>query len=141
MIDPAPFAALWRPAVPPVEAATAPLAALGRDLADHAAVVAGWTVSVIVHAHVVEQLTPASPPLRRRAARCRARRRRAQRANDLDFLDSVLRQEVDGCAKGMLGSVGTDNESPVNRNPIVVPVVIGRKSETCIGVSHSFATV
>jgi transposase len=41
VIDPAHFAGLWRPAVPPVEAATAPLTALGRDLADYAAVVAG----------------------------------------------------------------------------------------------------
>ena len=41
VIDPTHFAGLWRPAVPPVEAATASLTALGRDLADYAAVVAG----------------------------------------------------------------------------------------------------
>ena len=41
VIDPAHFAGLWRPAVSPVEAATASLTALGRDLADYAAVVAG----------------------------------------------------------------------------------------------------
>ena len=40
VIDPAHFAGLWR-AVPPVEGGTASLTALGRDLADYAAVVAG----------------------------------------------------------------------------------------------------
>jgi len=41
IIDPAHFVGLWRPAVPPVDATTASLTALGRDLADYAAVVAG----------------------------------------------------------------------------------------------------
>ena len=40
VIDPAHFAGLWRPAGPPVDA-TASLTALGRDLADYAAVIAG----------------------------------------------------------------------------------------------------
>jgi hypothetical protein len=41
VIDATHFAGLWRPAVPPVEHATASLTALGRDLAEYAAVVAG----------------------------------------------------------------------------------------------------
>ena len=40
VIDPTHFAGLWRPAFA-VEIAGAPLAGLGRDLADYAAVVAG----------------------------------------------------------------------------------------------------
>jgi hypothetical protein len=40
VIDPTHFAGLWRPAVPPVDR-TAPLAVLGRALADYAAVVDG----------------------------------------------------------------------------------------------------
>jgi transposase len=41
VFDPTHFAGLWRPAFPPVEVAAAPLTALGRDLADYAAVVVG----------------------------------------------------------------------------------------------------
>ena len=40
MIDPTHFAGLWRPAFTPVDI-PAPLAVLGRDLADYAAVVDG----------------------------------------------------------------------------------------------------
>ena len=40
MIDPTHFAGLWRPAGPSVEIPTAPLTALGRDLADYAAAIA-----------------------------------------------------------------------------------------------------
>jgi hypothetical protein len=39
VVDPAHFAGLWRPGALPRDV-TAPLAALGRDLADYAAVVA-----------------------------------------------------------------------------------------------------
>ena len=41
VIDPTHFAGLWRPAVRPIENDGVPLAVLGRDLADYAAVVAG----------------------------------------------------------------------------------------------------
>jgi transposase len=41
VIDPAHFAGLWRPAFTPPEVTAAPLTALGRDLADYAAVVLG----------------------------------------------------------------------------------------------------
>jgi hypothetical protein len=41
VIDPTHFAGLWRPAFPPIGVATTPLTALGRDLADYAAVVGG----------------------------------------------------------------------------------------------------
>jgi hypothetical protein len=41
VIDPTHFVGLWRVAPTSVEVATAPLAALGRQLADYAAVVAG----------------------------------------------------------------------------------------------------
>ncbi len=41
VFDPTHFAGLWRPAFPPSEVAAAPLTALGRDLADYAAVVVG----------------------------------------------------------------------------------------------------
>jgi len=41
VIDPTHFAGLWRPAGPLVAGTTASLTALGRDLADYAAVVAG----------------------------------------------------------------------------------------------------
>ena len=40
VIDPTHFAGLWRPADPSVEIPTAPLTALGRDLADYAAAIA-----------------------------------------------------------------------------------------------------
>jgi hypothetical protein len=41
LIDPTHFAGLWRPAGSPVESPATSLTALGRDLADYAAVVAG----------------------------------------------------------------------------------------------------
>ena len=41
MIDPTHFAGLWRPAGPPVEIATGPLTALGRDLTAYAAIIEG----------------------------------------------------------------------------------------------------
>jgi len=41
VVDPTHFAGLWRPAFSPIEVAAAPLTALGRDLADYAAVVVG----------------------------------------------------------------------------------------------------
>jgi hypothetical protein len=40
-MDPRHVAGLWRPAFTQPDAATASLAALGRDLADYAAVIAG----------------------------------------------------------------------------------------------------
>jgi hypothetical protein len=90
--------ALRRPVAarrPAGRATTASLTALGRDLADYAAVVAGWAVSVLVHARVVEQLTRLR--LRYVAERLDAVLADAARSEPtyLDFLDSVLRQEVD----------------------------------------------
>jgi transposase len=41
IIDPTHFTGLWRPAAPPIGGTSAPLTALGRDLADYAAVVDG----------------------------------------------------------------------------------------------------
>ena len=71
VVDPTHYAGLWR-----VGAATRPptpaLASLGRDLADYAAVVGRWPMSVVIHARVVEQLTRLRLRLRRRAARCGA---------------------------------------------------------------------